>query len=127
MVRQAAIVAKADRYGFVAAIHRNEIDVDIDDEIALDRAPVDAHLLAAVGLSEIDDTARLFCVVTVVAVRIKRVVDLGPHHAAHLRLRHLPVERVRDYDVDVVDAVILEQLENDFERRLPRVRCDHRG
>ena len=84
----------------------DEIDIDVDDKVALARAPVDADFLSVARLAETHETIGLFGVVAVVAIGIEGVVDLVTHHPAHFRFRQLPVERVRDDDMDVVDAVM---------------------
>ena len=49
VVLHAAVAREADRHGLVAAVHRDEVDVHVDDQVGLRRALVDLDLLALVG------------------------------------------------------------------------------
>ena len=82
---QALVVAQADRDRLVAAVHRHEVDVDVDDQVALGAAPVDVHRLAVVGLAEVHDAVRILGVVVVVAVGVVRVEDLAARPCASSR------------------------------------------
>ena len=126
VMRQATIVAKAHRHRFMAAVHRHEVDIDVDDEVALARAAVDAEVLPVARLAETHETIGLFGVVAVIAIGIEGVVDLVTHHPAHFRFRQLPVERVRNDDVGVVDAVVGQKLEHHLERGLTGIGSHHR-
>ena len=127
MVRaQALVVAKADGHRLVAAVHRDQIDVQVDDEVALHRPPVHPDRLPVAGAAEFHDSVRIFGIVVVVARREKFLVDRGAHHPPHFRLGHLPVEAVGDDEMHVVHAVIAEHFEDHFERDLPDIRSGHR-
>ncbi len=126
VIRQATIITKAHRHRFVAAVHGHEVDIDVDDEVALARAPVDADFLPVARLAETHETVGLFGVVAVVTIGIERVCDFTTHHPAHLGFGHLPMEGVGNDDVDVVDAVVGQKLEHYFERGLTGIGGHHR-
>jgi hypothetical protein len=107
---QRFVVAKPDGDGFVTAVHRHEIEVEIDEQVALGGAAVDAKRFAVARLPEFDEVGFVFGVVVVVAVRIEVVPDLLPDHAPHLGFGHAAVKRDSDDDVYVVNAVTVEHV-----------------
>ena len=123
---QARVVAKAHGDRFVAPVHGDEVDVQVDDEVGFGRPPVHPHRLPVPGPAELHDPPRILGVVVVIPRRVKRLVDRRADHAPHLGLGHLPVERVRDDEVDIVHAVVAQELEHHLERRLAHVRRRHR-
>jgi hypothetical protein len=123
---QTQVVGEPGAHGLVSAVHGDEVDVAIDDEIGFGRTARDAHLLVRFRFAQLDDAAGFFRVVVRIAVGEVRVEDLRPHHALHLARGHAAVEGVGDEQVDVVDAAVGEQVEDDFEDDLPDVRRAHR-
>ena len=53
-------------------------------------------------------------------------MDLGADHAPHFGFGHLPMQGIRDHQVDIVHTVVGEHLQHHFERGLPDVRGRHR-
>ena len=62
----------------VAAVHGDEVDVHVDEQVRLGRAAVDRDHLALVGRAEQRHAVRILGVVVVVAVRVERVEDFSP-------------------------------------------------
>ena len=74
---QALVVAQADRHRLVAAVHRHEVDVDVDDQVALGGAAVDLdRARRASVLPSVTMPSGSSGVVVVVAVGVVRVEDL---------------------------------------------------
>ena len=53
VVPERAVGGEAGGGGLPPAVHRDEVDVDVDEEVALGGPLVDLHLLAVVGLAEV--------------------------------------------------------------------------
>jgi hypothetical protein len=121
----ALVVAQAHRHRLVPAVHGHQVDVHVDDQIALDGAAVDVDRLALGGLAQVNDAVGILGVVVVVAVGVEGVEDLLAHHALHLALGHAPVQRVGDDEMDVVHAVGVELFEQNLDNGLPDVRRAH--
>ena len=95
MVRaQAPVAAEADRDRLVPAVHRDEVQVHVDDEIALDGLAVELDDLAVVGRADELHPVRVFGVVVVEAVGPVRVEDLVADDVADLVRRHAAVDVV---------------------------------
>ena len=75
-----------------SVVHRHQVDVDIDDEVALAGPPVEPEVLTVPGLAETHQAVLFLGVMAVIAIGIVGLVDVLPHHAPHLPLRHLPME-----------------------------------
>ena len=72
---EAGVIAESDGDGFVTAVHRHQVDVDVDDEVAFRCAPVDVDGFVVIGHSEVHHAVRIFRVVTVVALGVVFLVD----------------------------------------------------
>jgi hypothetical protein len=92
----------------VAPVHRDQVDVHVDEKVALRGPPVDGHHLAEVGALQLHHPVGVLGVVVVVALGVVGVEDLLPHHPLHLRLGHPAVERVGDDQMHVVHAAVGE-------------------
>ncbi len=108
------------------AVHRDEVDVEIDEQVALDRTLVYAERFVVPRMSERDEIVVVLGVVVVVAVRVIFVEDIRADHPLHFPLGHLAVKRVRDDQVNVVDAVRTAHIEHYLEHRLPHIGRRHR-
>ena len=62
---QGSVVAQSHADGFVAAVHRHEVDVDVDEQVGFRCAAVDADFLAELSFAELDNAAGLFAVVAI--------------------------------------------------------------
>jgi len=110
----------------VAAVHRDEVDVHVDEEVALRGAAVERHHFPLSGVLQLHHPVRVLGVVVVVAVRMEGVEDFLPDHPLHLGVGHSPVERGGDDEMDVVHAGIGEQFQDNLQHRLAGVGGDHR-
>src|SRR6266849_9120972 len=62
MVAQALVWREPDCDRFVPAVHRNQVDVDIDQQVRLGGAPREPYLLAVIGLAERHQLGAVFAV-----------------------------------------------------------------
>ena len=124
---QRRIVAQADTHRLVAAIHRHQVDVDVDQQVGLGRATVDAHLFAKLGLAKLHDAVGVVPVMAVQVVGIVRVKDCPTHAPADLERFHATVERIGDDDLDIGDARLFKHFQQDREHGLAQVRPVHLG
>ncbi len=88
---QGFVVAQANRNRFVSAVHRNQIDVDVDQQIAFGTTAVYTKRLVVFRMAERDQTFVIFGIVVVIAVGIIFVEDRVADHPAHFPLGHLAV------------------------------------
>ena len=113
VVRLDAVVrAEADRDRLVAAVHRDDVDVHVDQQVGLGGALGELDGLAVAGLAEVDDLGRVLGVVVVEPVGIELVEDARADRALELGRRHPAVQRERGDQVDVVDAGAVGALEH---------------
>ena len=105
VVAQAAVAGQAGGGRLPAAVHGDEVDVHVDEQVALGRPLVDLDLLALVGRAEEGEVVGVLGVVVVQqAVRGEGVVDPVADGVAQLGLGHAPVQGEGGDEVDVVDA-----------------------
>ncbi len=64
------VVTEPDPHRLAAAIHRHEVDIDVDQQVRLGGAPVDAYVLAVIGDTEFHHAAGRFAVVIVETIGI---------------------------------------------------------
>ncbi len=140
-VHQAARVLQGDRVVVIAetavrgdtggdrlpaAVHRDLVDVGIDDEVALGDTLVDLEHLAVIGLA---DHRKILVVLGVVlvqhATRVEGVVDPVAQHVAQLVLVHPPVQSERGDEMDVVDPGGRRQVEHGLDDPLAGVGSTH--
>ena len=124
---EALVPAEPHGHRLVPAVHGDEVQVHVDEQIALDGLAIQLDDLAVVGRADLLHPLGVFGVVVVEALRPVGVEDLRADHVPHLGSRHAAVERGGDDDLDVLDAVIGEQLEHDREHALAHVGRAHRG
>ena len=110
----------------MAAVHRHEVDVDVDQQVAFRAATIQDERLFVSRLADLDETVGPLGVVVVITIGIVVGEDPRPDHALHFPLGHLPVQGIGDDDVNVVDAVTGEHVEHDLEHRLANVGRRHR-
>ena len=122
---ESGIVAQADPHGLAAAIHGNEVDVHVDQEVGLRGAPVDAHALAVVRDAQLHHPVRGLTVMVVEAVGVILAEDLPSHGAPDFERRHPPVVGGRNDDVNILDAFFGQPLEEDRQDGLADVRPGH--
>ena len=62
MVAQALVAGEAGGDALVAAVHGDQVDVHINDQVALRRPTGDLHVLAVRGLSQVGEAVRILCI-----------------------------------------------------------------
>ena len=126
MRSQAAVAAQANRYGLMTAVHRDEVQVHVDDEVALDGAAVDFNFLAELRGAEKDHVVFVLGVVVVKLVGPEFVEDPIADDVPHFEALHAAVDARGDDDFDVVDGVVGQQGEHDGENALANIGAAHR-
>ena len=96
MVAQALVGREPDRDRFVAAVHRNQVDVEIEQQVGLGRAPREPYLLAMIGLAEHRQLGAILGVEVVQPLGPELLERALAHHAANLGLGHPAMQRGRD-------------------------------
>ena len=122
---QALIRRESDRDRLVPAVHRHQVDVQINEQVRLGRAPRQPHFLAMIGLAEHRQLGAIFRVEVVEPVRPVLLERALANDAANLGLRHPPMQRRRDHEVHVVDAVVGQRLQHLVEQALADVGPAH--
>src|SRR6202007_3186572 len=95
MVAQALVGREPDRDRFVTAVHRNKVDVEIEQQVGLSRAAREPYRLAMIGPAQHPNPGAI--------LGIEVVQPLGPelleralaYHAANPGLGHAAMERGR--------------------------------
>ena len=123
---QRGVRAQADRHRLVAAVHRDEVDVDVDEQVGLGGAAAQLDHLAVRRLPQPHDPVRVLGVVVVEAVGEEVVEHARPDRALELGRRHPAVQRERRDQVDVVDAGAVGALEHLLDHPLADVGRAHR-
>ena len=127
VVPDAAVGGEPGRDGLVPAVHGDEVDVHVDEQVALGRAAVDLDVLAVVGEPEVDEVRRVLGVVLEQqAVRRERLEDAVAEGVAELGVGHPAVEGERGDQHDVVDAGLGGQVEDRLDHPLAHVGGAHR-
>ena len=114
------------RHRLVAAVHRDQGQVHVDDEVRFRRASVQRDLLVLRRLADIDVVLGVFAVVLVEAVGMKRRKDALADDVAQLVFSHSPVQAQRRDDVQVVDAGLGCHVNDLFHHELAHVGRGHR-
>ncbi len=105
VMAQAAVAGQAGGHALVAAVHRHQVDVDVDQQVGLDRPPVEFDLFALVGLAEEDEGVGVLGVVLQEQpVGGEGVEDAVTEGVAQLVVGHPPVQGQGDDQHDVVHA-----------------------
>ena len=125
MRAQRNVIAKTDRDRFVTAIHWHQINVGIDQQIAFGCAPIEIKRFLVPGLADLDHPFVPLGVVVVIAIGIELVINLRADHAFHFPWRHFAVQRIRDDDVHVIDAMAGQHIEHNLENGLTNIWCGH--
>ena len=128
VVPQRPVRGQAGGGGLPAAVHRHEVDVHVDDQVAGGRPLVDLHLLALARLADERHAVGILGVVVVEeAVGREGVVHAVADGVAQLGLGHAAVQGQRRDEVHVVDPGRRGQVEHGLDHPLPHVGPAHRG
>ena len=122
VIRAQRLVARQARgHRLVATVHGNQVEVNVDEQVALGGALVDLDQLVLVGAAKVHHAVGVFGVMVVEAVGPEGVEDLVAHRVLDLVRRHATVDGQGRDEVDVVHAVVAEDLEHDLEHALADV------
>ncbi len=128
VMAEALVGGEAGGDRLVAAVHRDEVDVDVDEKVRLDRPLVELDVLAVIGLPEVDQVGGILRVVLgEQAVRREGVEDPLPERVSQLVVGHAAVEGERRDEHDVVDSRLGRQVEYGLDDALADIRRLHRG
>ena len=128
VVLQAAVGGEAGRDRLVAAVHGDEVDVHVDQQVALGRPPVDLDVLAVVGQPEVDEVRGVLGVVLEQeAVGREGLEDAVAEGVAQLGVGHAAVKGEGRDEHDVVDARLGREVEDGLDDPLAHVGRAHRG
>ena len=72
----------------MSAVHRHEIDIGVNQQIAFDGAFVDAKRFVVARVSDGDEIFVVFRIVIVITVRVKFVKNFLADHSFHFPRRH---------------------------------------
>ena len=125
VMAQALIGREPDRDRLVTAVHRHQVDVQIDDQVGLRRAAREPDLFAMIGLAQHDDFGAVLGVEVVEPLGPELLEGALADHPANFTLRHAAMERGRDDQMNVVHAVIRERLQHRIEHPLAQIRAAH--
>ncbi len=125
VMAQALIGREANRHRLMPAVHRHQVDVQINDEVRFRRAPRQPDFFLMLGLAEHREFGAILSVEIVEPVGPVLLECALAHDASDLRLGHAAMKRSGDHQVDVVDAVIGQRLEHLIEQPLANVRPAH--
>ena len=104
------------------AVHGHQVDVDVDQQVALGGSLVDLHVLALVGEAQVDQGVGVLGVVLgEQTVGGEGVVDAVADGVAELGLGHPPVEGQGHDEGDVVHAGLGRHVEDLFDDHLADV------
>ena len=122
VVAQAAVAGQAGGDALVTAVHGDQVDVDVDEQVRGGRPLVDLHLLALVGLADEEQVVGVFGVVLgQQAVGGEGVVDPVTEGVAQLVLGHAAVQSQCGNELDVVDAGLRRHVEHGLDHHLADV------
>ena len=109
----------------VPAVHRHQVDVQVDEQVGLDRAPRQPHFLAMIGLAKHRKLGAILGVEVVEPVRPVLLERALTNDTANLRFRHPPMQRGRDHEMNVVNPVVGQRLQHLVEQALANVGPAH--
>ncbi len=122
VVAQAAVAGQPGGHALVAAVHGDEVDVHVDQQVRGGGPLVDLDVLALIGLAEVDEVVGVLGVVLgEQAVRGEGVVDPVAQGVAQLRLGHAAVQGQRGHQHDVVHARLGRHVQHGLDHHLAHV------
>ena len=128
VVAQPLVAGQPGDGALPATVHGHEVDVHVDDQVALGGAAADLHLLAVVGDADDDHAVGILCVVVVEpARRGEGVVHPVADGVAQFGSGHAAVQRQRGDDVYVIGARSGGHVQDGLDHLLADVGSLHRG
>ncbi len=127
VVADAAVTHEARRGRFMAAVHSDEVYVDVNEQVRFGHLAVDFDILAFISLPQHDQSRWVLGVVLQqCAVRGERVKDTVTKAMAQFCFGHPPVQPERRYEDHVVDARLGSHVQNGLYHPLTVVGAAHR-
>src|SRR5215217_2462266 len=126
MMADRGVGGEASVHRLVAPIHRDEVHVHIDEQVALGDAPADADLLAQVRLAYDDVPVRVLGVVVIEPVRVVAGHDPAPQTMLELGFCHPAVQAEGRDEVNILDTLGGSLLQYLFDNLLTNVWLSHR-
>src|SRR5918995_5587340 len=126
MVADRGVGGEARMHGLVAPVHRDEVHVHVDEQVAICDAAADADLLAKVRLAYDDVSIRVLGVVVIEPVRVVAGHDRAPQAMPELGFRHPAVEAEGRDEVNVLDTSGGGLLQYLFDDLLANIWLAHR-
>ncbi len=106
-------------------VHWHKIDVAVNQQIAFCGSAIEGQWLLVPRFANLDQSVFPLSIVVVITIGIEIVEDLLSDHPLHFPRGHLPVQGIRDDDVDVVNAMTGEHVQHDLQHRLTNVGRGH--
>ena len=126
VMAQAAVAGQPGSHALVAAVHGNQVDVDVDQQIRLGRPFVDLNVLAPVRLPQPRQSIGVFGVVLdQQPMRGEGVIDAVANGVAQLRFGHAAMQGQGADEHHVIDPGCGCRVEHGFDDPLPVVRAVH--
>ena len=126
VVLDAPVGGEAGGDRLVASVHGDDVDVHVDEQVALGRASVDLDVLAMIGEPEVDEVRGVLGIVLKQqAVRGERLEDAVAEGVAQLGIGHPAVQRQRRDQHDIVDAAGGGEIEDGLDHPLAHVGGAH--
>ena len=122
---QALVRRESHRDRLVPAVHRHQVDVQIDEQVGLGGAPRQPYFLAMLGLAEHRQLGAIFRVEVVQPVRPILLERALANDAADFGFGHAAMQRRRDHQMHIVNAVIGKRLQHLVEQPLADVGPAH--
>ena len=128
VMTQRPVGRETRRHALVPTVHGDEVDVDVDEQVALGCTPVDLDVLALVGVAEVHEVRGVLRVVLQQqAVGLERVEDPSSERVPQLVVVHASVQGERGDQHDVVDRGFGREVEHGLDDALAYVGRAHGG
>ena len=125
MVAQALIRGQPHRHRLVTAVHRHQVDVEIEQQVRFGGALAEPHFLVVVGLAQHHHFGAVLGVEIVQPVGPVSLERPLADHPANLILGHAAMQRIGDNQVNVVNAIIGQRLQHHVKHPLAQVGALH--
>ena len=126
VVLEALVRRQAHGNRLVPPVHRDQVHVDVDDQVRFGGPTVDLDVFLLVGLADVLQVVLVLGIVVGEVGRIEASEHAFPHRALDLLGGHPSVERVGDDQLQVLDAGARGHLDHLLDDQLADVRSFHR-